>query len=386
MSRGASTALSILAALFVFVGSTRGYGQTLPEPTSNDARGKPSPKSGVVTLTAQLTSAVGNASGTSNQSGVTTIAHIDPQPSGAFCQAVATLEVRRVAAGVWAVHHQLAAAVHAAAVVVVRWGRWHGSGNGSGLGGPPSANTIPCGTPQWQCFTTPGGSTYFGVPATSFQGILPFTPAGPWIPTGPVTRLNPVAKAHDLVNHMAWPDVTIGINPNPGVVAIKSWFWIQNYAGQVLTNSGTISETHQECRTVSFPGANPGDPPGRGLECHDVTNTMTVDARVGPANYQWTFGDGRAGSQLDYPNPAGLGRAYTDPHTASPVAWSYEFSSLGHPDGFPSVWRSHSCPSSEPTAVLGRASTLSRRRTPATTSSSRSSRSASRAARKDNPK
>jgi hypothetical protein len=214
-------------------------------------------------------------------------------------------------------------------------GGGRGSGNGSGLGGPPSENTIPCGTPQWQCFTTPGGSTYFGVPATSFQGMLPFTPAGPWIPTSATTRLDPVAKAHDLVNHMAWPNITIGINPNPGVVAIKSWFWIQNYAGQVLTNSGTISETHQECRTVSFPGANPGDPPGHGLECHDVTNTMTVDARVGPTNYQWTFGDGRADSQQDYPNPAGLGRAYTDPHAASPVAWSYEFSSYGHPDGFP---------------------------------------------------
>ena len=62
---------------------------------------------------------------------------------------------------------------------------------------------------------------------------------------------------------------------------------------------------------------------------------MTVDARVGPTNYQWTFGDGRADSQQNYPNPAGLGRAYTDPHAASPVAWSYEFSSYGHPDGFP---------------------------------------------------
>jgi hypothetical protein len=36
-----------------------------------------------------------------------------------------------------------------------------------------------------------------------------------------------------------------------------------------------------------------------------------------------------------YPNPIGLGRAYTDPHTPSPVAWSYEFSSYGYPAGFP---------------------------------------------------
>ena len=145
---------------------------------------------------------------------------------------------------------------------------------------------------------------------------------------GPVTRLDPVAKAHDLVQHMAWPNITIGINPNPGVVALPSWFWIQNYSGQALTNSGAISETHQECRTVSN-GITIG------LECHDVTNSITVDARVGPTKYEWVFGDGRKNSDQTYPNPAGLGRAYTDPHTPSPVAWSYEFSSYGHPNGFP---------------------------------------------------
>jgi hypothetical protein len=142
-----------------------------------------------------------------------------------------------------------------------------------------------------------------------------------------VTRLDPVAKAHDLVNHMPWPNITIGINPNPGVVAMPSWFWIANYSGQVLTNSGTISETHRECRSVTAGLV-------RGLECHDVTNTMTVDARVGPTNYEWNFGDGRPQSDESYPNPVGLGRQYTDPYTPSPVAWSYEFDSYGHDAGF----------------------------------------------------
>jgi len=207
-------------------------------------------------------------------------------------------------------------------------------GGGSGLGGPPSQDTIPCGTPQFQCLTTTRGSRLF-VPGSSWGGDIPFAPAGPWVPSGPVTRLDPVAEAATLISTTAWPSVTIGVNPNPGVVAIKSWFWIQNYAGQVLTNTGTISETHQECRSVSVASPNPGDPPTRGLECHDITNTMVVETRAGPTNYQWTFGDGRAGSQQDYPPPIGLGRAYTDPHSASPVAWSYEFSSLGHPAGFP---------------------------------------------------
>jgi len=332
-----SIRITLLAGLFTVSAVMPAYSQT---PGSNgNADDTPSPQKGFHNITVQLKNAVGTAAGNSDQSGIITTGHIDPQPSGGV-----------LAAGGDAGSPPSGGGRFSGGTPPISGGSSHGggggggggrggggqgSGNGRGLGGPPSENTIPCGTPQWQCFTTPGGSTYFGVPATSFQGMLPFTPAGPWIPTGPVTRLDPVAKAHDLVNHMGWPTVTIGINPNPGVVALKSWFWIQNYAGQVLTNSGTISETHQECRTVSFAGANPGDPPGRGLECHDVTNTMTVDARVGPTNYQWTFGDGRAGSQENYPNPAGLGRAYTDPHTASPVAWSYEFSSYGHPDGFP---------------------------------------------------
>jgi hypothetical protein len=62
---------------------------------------------------------------------------------------------------------------------------------------------------------------------------------------------------------------------------------------------------------------------------------MTVDAQVGPTSYEWVFGDGRPRSRRAYPNPAGLGRAYTDPRTPSPVAWSYEFSSFGFPTGFP---------------------------------------------------
>jgi hypothetical protein len=60
-----------------------------------------------------------------------------------------------------------------------------------------------------------------------------------------------------------------------------------------------------------------------GLECHDVTNSITVEARVGPTKYEWMFGDGRKNSDQVFPNPIGLGRAYTDPHTPSPVAWSY---------------------------------------------------------------
>jgi hypothetical protein len=152
-----------------------------------------------------------------------------------------------------------------------------------------------------------------------------------------VIRLDPVAEARTLVRNIPWPKVTIGSNPNPGIVALGNggdWFWVKGYNGQTLSDSGTISETHQECRVVSVPRANPGDPPSSGLECHNVTNTLTVDVAAGPKSYEWNFGDGRRGSDVTYPGRSGLGRAYTDANTSSPVAWSYEFSSYGHPSGF----------------------------------------------------
>jgi hypothetical protein len=329
MFRRPITASTLLIAALTFSAVAPGYSQSAPPGIGGDANGDQSARPGRHVLAVQLTNAVGAAEGKSDQSGVTTMAHIDPQPSaaelpGADGPGTPGNDGRSFSGGT--PPRQGGS----------RWGGLlpnGGGGDGSGkpgpfLGGPPSQNTLPCGTPHWQCFTVPSGSTYFSVPASTFQGVVPFTPAGPWIPTGPVTRLDPVAKAHDLVNHMAWPSITIGINPNPGIVAMASWFWIQNYSGQVLTNSGAISETHQECRTVIVSGTP-------GLECHNVTNSMTVEARVGPTTYEWNFGDKQPHSDVTYSNPKGLGRAYTDPRTPSPVAWSYEFDSYGYDNGFP---------------------------------------------------
>ncbi len=315
-----------LLAITVTLGPA--YAQAIPAPGGNQRNDEGSFRQrfrdNVINLKLQGTD--GRAGATTDNAGVTIGGELQGQPVGGFVSSPGSPGSSGSPGGSFRVD------IPPYSRSTMRGGG--GPGDGSVLGGPPSQNTIPCGTPQFQCITTTGGSTLF-VPGSSWGGTIPFAPAGPWVPSGPVTRLDPVGEAHNLVNHMPWPNVTIGVNPNPGVVAIKSWFWIQNYSGQVLTNSGTISETHQECRTVTVPGANPADPPTNGLECRDVTNSMTVDARVGPTQYQWTFGDGRAGSQQEYPNPVGLGRAYTDPHTSSPVAWSYEFSSLGHPAGFP---------------------------------------------------
>src|SRR5712692_7746947 len=161
------------------------------------AVGNSSPEQDFKSISLQLKNAVGNALGKSDQSGVTTTAQIDPQPSGGVLSGGGDTGTPprgggRFSGGTPPID------IH------VNWdgsnrgggGRrgGGGAGNGSGPGGPPSDNTIPCGTPQFQCYTSDSGFTYFGVPGTSFQGMYPFTPAGPWIPTGPVARLDPVAK------------------------------------------------------------------------------------------------------------------------------------------------------------------------------------------------
>lgn len=145
------------------------------------------------------------------------------------------------------------------------------------------------------------------------------------------------------------PSIGIGINPNPGLVALQSWFWIQGYQNAPLVPSlhldlpWTLSwdqdVTHSEttaCPTDDDPEKtctssvtvteHSNEPH---LDQIDVTVTFT------PATYTWDFGDGRKGSHLSFDPATGVGRAYTDPYTPSPVAWSYESDSRDFVGGFP---------------------------------------------------
>jgi hypothetical protein len=66
-----------------------------------------------------------------------------------------------------------------------------------------------------------------------------------------------------------------------------------------------------------------------------VDDSVTVVVTLTPSNYTWDFGDGRKGSNRRFAPSEGLGRAYTDPRTPSPVRWSYEFDSRDFAGGFP---------------------------------------------------
>ena len=134
-------------------------------------------------------------------------------------------------------------------------------------------------------------------------------------------RVNPDDRGHHVPEVIS---VTLKANPDPGVVAIPSWFWIQGYDGGIVTHSKTQHASHTECRLFN------GVP-----DCHTVDDSVTVNVRLTPTTYTWNFGDGRSGSVHTYLSHEGLGWPYTDAVHASPVQWSYEFDSRDFASGFP---------------------------------------------------
>jgi hypothetical protein len=141
---------------------------------------------------------------------------------------------------------------------------------------------------------------------------------------GPVPHVDAWSLALSAESEAPAPPITLKANPDPGVVAIPSWFWVQGYDGQVITHSKTQHASHTECQLLN------GVP-----DCRTVDDSVTVTVHLKPVSYTWDFGDGRAGSRRTFSPSVGLGRPYTDPLHESPVNWSYEFDSRDFVSGFP---------------------------------------------------
>lgn len=107
--------------------------------------------------------------------------------------------------------------------------------------------------------------------------------------------MSPQDIAMSLRDRIPIPDVLIGINPDRGLVGVDSWFWIEGYDGEPITES-----------TDAF------------------GSRVDVEARV--QRYEWSFGDG---TTMKTENP---GRPYPE---RSDVRHVYERSSLGHERGYP---------------------------------------------------
>ena len=96
--------------------------------------------------------------------------------------------------------------------------------------------------------------------------------------------------------------------------------------------------THDECQRVvdhDATGTVALDEDGAPLthrECHAVSDMLRVELRVWPRLYAWSFGD-EHGTTIHCPDIgaciAGLGLPYTNPHTPSPIAHAYRWTSLG---------------------------------------------------------
>jgi hypothetical protein len=205
-----------------------------------------------------------------------------------------------------------------------------GGGNQIVRGGPLSTETGPNGT----TITFGGGAIGgFDFVNTTPDTITPAAQTTPWRAITRVVRLDPQALALNVEHDLGFPPIALKVNPDPGLSQLESWFWAQNYGGEVRTRSGTASETHTECRL------NAGN-----LECQPVTNSITVDVRETPTRYAWDFGDNRTaqdGHPASFSTSDGLGRAYTDPYTSSSVQHKYVQSSLKFVDsgGYPIALR-----------------------------------------------
>ena len=159
-------------------------------------------------------------------------------------------------------------------------------------------NTTTIGEIRW-----PGLAAYPSVKVFPFfvvcdghlQGLvfLEWHPSDGSGPSG--TAQSPQEIAMRLRDETPIPQVTIEVNPQPGLVGVESWFWIDGYNGSPITHS-----------TDAF---------GR---------LVKVEASV--LRYEWSFGDGSkvVGDSVGNPYPE-----------RSDVRHVYERSSLGYPSGYP---------------------------------------------------
>ena len=132
---------------------------------------------------------------------------------------------------------------------------------------------------------------------------------------------DPREVALDALGHVPLPNIQLHMNPALGLVAMPGWFWVEGYDGSPFGTSRTVNippEVGPEVPTSVVP-ANDSRRQG---------SSFTVEVRIWPTRYEWTFGDGASltGLSLGKPYPA-----------QSDIQHTYEYSSLRFPNGFP-LW------------------------------------------------
>ena len=163
------------------------------------------------------------------------------------------------------------------------------------------------------------------VPAAAAPSAL-FPTDPPFIELPAVTLPSSVNRAAiaprtfvaDILEDVPLPTATVRMNPDLGLVAVPTWFWVEGYDGRAFGVS----------RRVNIPAEIGDDVPADDVPRDDPRRrptSMTIVVTVRPSRYEWSFGDGKRLVTRS------LGKPYPQ---ASDVKHAYEHSSLRSPSGF----------------------------------------------------
>jgi hypothetical protein len=112
---------------------------------------------------------------------------------------------------------------------------------------------------------------------------------GVQVVTDPGETVDPVSVAMSLLDQIQLPEMRIRFNPETGLVALASWFWVEGYDGAPIRRAATLGP-------------------------------ITVEVEVTPSSYRWSFGDGIS------VETASLGKPFPK---ESDLRHTYERTSLG---------------------------------------------------------
>ena len=127
-----------------------------------------------------------------------------------------------------------------------------------------------------------------------------------WVPTGagapdvvagepPIPPVDPELVRASALRIVGLPQISVGVNPDVGLVAMPAWFWVRGYSGGTMSGSETLDQS-------------------------------SVEVEITSTGYRWSFGDGSA----LYTHS--VGRAYP---AQSDIRHLYERSSHGAGGAFP---------------------------------------------------
>jgi len=119
------------------------------------------------------------------------------------------------------------------------------------------------------------------------------------IPANPLGAIDPLDVVQEILGFLPLPAIQVRMNPPLGLVALSSWYWVDGYDGRPFGGSKTV-------------GVGPG--------------AVTIEVRVWPSRYEWSFGDGASVVSQS------LGQRYP---AESEIKHTYEYSSFAFREGYP---------------------------------------------------